>query len=44
MENELFSQIKSGLNGDEQIILSPVDAMAEGTPITPLPGSAPMGL
>ncbi|QRG68403.1 efflux RND transporter periplasmic adaptor subunit [Brevibacillus choshinensis] len=44
MENELFSHIRSGLNGDEQIILSPVEGMAEGTPVMPLSGSASMGL
>ncbi|KQL44948.1 RND transporter [Brevibacillus choshinensis] len=44
MENELFSHIRSGLNGDEQIILSPSDGMAEGTPVMPMSGSAPMGM
>lgn len=44
MENELFSHIRSGLNGDEQIILSPSDGMAEGTPVMPMSGSASMGM
>lgn len=44
MENELFSQIKSGLNGDEQIIFSPGVSLTEGTPVMPMSGSAPAGL
>ncbi|WP_289138600.1 efflux RND transporter periplasmic adaptor subunit [uncultured Brevibacillus sp.] len=43
-ENELFSHVKSGLNGDEQIILSPVDSLSDGTPIMPMPGGAGMGM
>lgn len=43
-ENELFSHVKSGLNGDEQIILSPVDSLTDGTPIMPMPGGAGMGM
>jgi len=37
MENELSSQIKSGLTGNEQIILSPLDAIQENAPVTPSP-------
>lgn len=46
MENELFSQIKTGLIGDEQIILSPGDSISEGAPVIPMSGSGstPMGL
>lgn len=45
MENELFSHVKSGLNGDEQIILGPVESLTEGTPIMPMSGGgAPMGM
>lgn len=43
-ENELFSHVKSGLNGDEQIILSPVDSLSDGAPIMPMPGGAGMGM
>ncbi|GED67826.1 hypothetical protein BRE01_15280 [Brevibacillus reuszeri] len=43
-ENELFSHVKSGLNGDEQIILSPVDSLTDGVPIMPMPGGAGMGM
>ncbi|GEB32109.1 efflux RND transporter periplasmic adaptor subunit [Brevibacillus sp. FSL K6-0770] len=44
-ENELFSHIKQGLNGDEQIILGPVEALSEGAPVMPMSGGpAPMGM
>ncbi|MGG1662434.1 efflux RND transporter periplasmic adaptor subunit [Brevibacillus sp. NRS-1366] len=39
-ENELFSHIKSGLTGDEQIILSPIESLTEGAPIMPMGGGA----
>ncbi|MDN4095535.1 hypothetical protein QYF48_22365 [Brevibacillus agri] len=39
-ENELFSHIKSGLSGDEQIILGPVDALSEGAAVMPMSGGA----
>ncbi|MGF9799826.1 efflux RND transporter periplasmic adaptor subunit [Brevibacillus agri] len=39
-ENELFSHIKSGLSGDEQIILGPVDALSEGAAVMPMRGGA----
>jgi HlyD family secretion protein len=35
MENELFSEIKSGLKGDEQVILGPFDSLQENTPVQP---------
>lgn len=45
MENELFSHIKNGLAGDEQIILSQTDALSEGAPILPMNGgAAPTGM
>lgn len=45
MENELFSHIKNGLAGDEQIILSQTDALSEGAPIMPMNGgAAPTGM
>ncbi|USG64872.1 efflux RND transporter periplasmic adaptor subunit [Brevibacillus ruminantium] len=44
MENELSSEIKSGLTGDEQIILNPSEGLQEDTPVTPstMPGIAGM--
>lgn len=39
-ENELFSHIKSGLTGDEQIILSPVESLTDGATIMPMGGGA----
>lgn len=39
-ENELFSHIKSGLTGDEQIIVSPVESLTDGAPIMPVGGGA----
>lgn len=45
MENELFSHIKNGLAGDEQIILSQTDALSEGASIMPMNGgAAPTGM
>ncbi|WNC15746.1 efflux RND transporter periplasmic adaptor subunit [Brevibacillus brevis] len=44
VENELFTQIRSGLQGDEQLILNPVEGLAEGTPVMPMSGSAAMGI
>jgi HlyD family secretion protein len=45
VENELFSHVKSGLNGDEQIILSPLEGLTEGAPIMPMNGStAPINI
>lgn len=45
MENELFSHIKNGLSGDEQIILSQTDALSEGASILPMNGgAAPTGM
>lgn len=45
MENELFTHIKTGLSGEEQIILSPADSLSEGAPIMPMNGSAaPIGM
>lgn len=45
VENELFSHIKAGLDGEEQIILSPIEGLSEGSPILPMNGSAaPVGI
>jgi len=45
VENELFSHVEEGLGGEEQIILSPVDGLTEGTPILPMNGgAAPVGM
>ncbi|TQK53706.1 HlyD family secretion protein [Brevibacillus sp. AG162] len=45
MENELFTHVKSGLTGDEQVILGPVESLTEGAPVMPMTGGgAPMGM
>lgn len=35
VENELFAEIKSGLKGDEQVILGPFDSLQENAPVQP---------
>jgi HlyD family secretion protein len=35
VENELFAEIKSGLKGDEQVILGPFDSLHENAPVQP---------
>ncbi len=44
MENELFSQVKSGLTGNEQVILNPPETLQENQPVTESKGPIPPGM